>query len=45
MQEYIDEYRLDCSTQRCWEELQMVLGIAPCVLLSGLNDRGISGIL
>lgn len=39
--EYIEEYRLDCITLRCWEEMQTVLGIAPCVLLSELNDRGI----
>lgn len=41
LDDYIDEYRLDCITLRCWEEMQMVLGIAPCVLLSELNDRGI----
>lgn len=35
------EYHLDCITLRCWEEMQTVLGIAPCVLLSELNDRGI----
>lgn len=39
--EYIEEYRLDCITLRCWEEMQTVLGVAPCVLLSELNDRGI----
>lgn len=39
--EYIEGYRLDCITLRCWEEMQTVLGIAPCVLLSELNDRGI----
>lgn len=38
---YIKEYRLDCITLRCWEEMQTVLGVAPCVLLSELNDRGI----
>lgn len=36
----IDEYHLDCVTLRCWEEMQAVLGIAPCVILSELNDRG-----
>lgn len=35
------EYHLDCITLRCWEEMQTVLGVAPCVLLSELNDRGI----
>ena len=37
----IEEYHLDCIALRCWEEMQTVLGIAPCVLLSELNDRGI----
>ena len=41
LDDYIDEYDLDCITLRCWEEMQTVLGIAPCVLLSELNDRGI----
>lgn len=40
MDDYINEYRLDCITLRCWEEMQTVLGVAPCVLLSYLNDRG-----
>lgn len=39
--EYMAEYRLDCLALRCWEELQTYYGIAPCVLLSELNDRGI----
>ena len=39
--DYIEEYHLDCITLRCWEEMQTVLGVAPCVLLSELNDRGI----
>lgn len=39
--DYIKEYRLDCITLRCWEEMQTELGVAPCVLLSELNDRGI----
>lgn len=38
--DYIAEYRLDAVTLRCWEEMQTELGIAPCVLLSYLNDRG-----
>jgi len=38
---YIEQYHLNCITLRCWEELQAVLGVAPCVLLSELNDRGI----
>lgn len=39
--EYIDEYKLNAIALRCWEEMQKVLGIAPCVLLSELNDRGV----
>lgn len=40
LDEYITEYRLDALTLRCWEEMQMILGVSPCVLLSELNDRG-----
>ena len=39
--DYMREFRLNCITLRCWEEMQTVLGVAPCVLLSELNDRGI----
>ncbi len=39
--DYMREFRLDCITLRCWEEMQTDLGVAPCVLLSELNDRGI----
>jgi len=39
LDEYIEEYHLDALTLRCWEEFQTILGIAPCVLLSELNDR------
>lgn len=38
----IDEYHLDAISLRCWTEMQSELGIAPCVLLSELNDRGIA---
>lgn len=38
---YIEEYKLDCVTLRCWDEMHDILGVAPCVLLSELNDRGI----
>lgn len=40
IEEYISEYDLDGITIRCWEEMQQILGIAPCVLLSAFNDRG-----
>lgn len=39
--EYIKEYRLDAITLRCWNELETILRVCPCVLLSELNDRGI----
>lgn len=41
LDEYIEEYRLDALTLRCWNEMEEVLRICPCVLLSELNDRGI----
>ncbi len=37
----IEEYKLDCLAFRCWIEIEKELGVAPCVLLSELNDRGI----
>ncbi len=37
----INEYELDCIALRCWEEMEKVLKVSPCVLLSELNDRGI----
>ena len=40
LDELIAEYELDCMALRCWSELEMQLGIAPCVLLSEMNDRG-----
>ena len=39
--EYIDEYHLDALTLRCWNEMETILRVCPCVLLSELNDRGI----
>lgn len=39
--EYINEYHLDAITLRCWNEIETILRICPCVLLSELNDRGI----
>ncbi|MCK5845687.1 MAG: hypothetical protein KAG97_13320, partial [Victivallales bacterium] len=37
----IEELQLDAFSIRCWIELEKQLKIAPCVLLSELNDRGI----
>ena len=39
--EYISEYHLDALTLRCWNEMETVLRVCPCVLISELNDRGI----
>jgi L-fucose isomerase-like protein len=38
--EIIAEYELDALAIRCWLEMEMEFGVAPCVLLSELNDRG-----
>ena len=38
--EYIDTYHLDAITLRCWNEMEEILRVCPCVLLSELNDRG-----
>ncbi|MEK6793366.1 MAG: hypothetical protein AABZ39_01220 [Spirochaetota bacterium] len=35
------EYHLDAMAIRCWMEMQKELGIAPCVLIGEMNDRGI----
>ncbi|MDI9497566.1 MAG: hypothetical protein QM270_03650 [Bacillota bacterium] len=39
---YIDAYHLDALALRCWNEMETYLRICPCVLLSELNDRGIT---
>ncbi len=39
--EYIEEYHMDAITLRCWNEMEDILHICPCVLLGELNDRGI----
>lgn len=40
--DYIEEYKLDALTLRCWNEMETILRICPCVILSELNDRGIA---
>lgn len=37
----IEEYSLHTVAIRCWSELQLRYGIAPCIILGDLNDRGI----
>lgn len=39
--EYIQGYHLDCISLRCWNEIETILRVCPCVLLSEMNDRGI----
>jgi L-fucose isomerase-like protein len=39
--EYIRDFHLDVITVRCWNEMETILRVCPCVLLSELNDRGI----
>ncbi len=36
----VKELNLDALALRCWLELEKQLGIAPCVILSDLNNRG-----
>lgn len=42
LDDVIREYSMDCLALRCWIELEQKLGVAPCVLLSMLNEQGIS---
>ena len=39
--DYIAEYHLDALSLRCWNEMETILRVCPCVLLSELNDRGV----
>lgn len=41
LDEYIEVYHLDALTLRCWNEMEDILHVCPCVLLGELNDRGI----
>lgn len=40
--ELIEELDLDAIAIRCWDELQKKYGIAPCLILGELNERGIA---
>ena len=40
LDDLIREYRLDALSLRCWNEMETILRVCPCVLLSELNDRG-----
>jgi L-fucose isomerase-like protein len=37
----ISEYNLHAIGIRCWNELQMEYGVAPCLLMCELNERGV----
>ncbi len=39
--EIITEYSLNALALRCWLEMEKEFGVAPCVLLSEINDRGL----
>jgi L-fucose isomerase-like protein len=39
LDQMIAEYALDTIAVRCWMEMQQVIGVSPCVLLSELNNR------
>lgn len=41
LDDIIEEFQMDAIALRCWIELEKQLRIAPCVLLSEINDRGI----
>ncbi len=36
-----EQMELDALAVRCWVEMQQVLGISPCVLVSEMNNRGL----
>ena len=42
LDDYIEKYHLDAITLRCWNEMETILRVCPCVLLSELNERGIA---
>ena len=37
----IEEYNLNAVAVRCWDEFVTQYNIAPCLVLSDLNERGI----
>lgn len=40
LDQIVKERHLNALALRCWEEFQTELGIAPCVLIGELNNRG-----
>ncbi|NLF31675.1 MAG: hypothetical protein GX591_12405 [Planctomycetes bacterium] len=41
LDDIVAECGLDCIAVHCWIEMERELGVAPCVLLSEMNDRGV----
>ncbi len=42
LDQVIAEARLDALAFRCWTEIQMQMGISPCIALGVLNDLGLA---
>ena len=42
MDELIGELKLSALAIRCWDEIERKYGIAPCLVLGDLNERGIA---
>ncbi|MFH1969469.1 MAG: hypothetical protein ABIJ53_04030 [Verrucomicrobiota bacterium] len=42
LDEIIAAYKMDAIAVRCWVEMQSLIGISPCVVMSELNNRGIT---
>lgn len=40
--EIIEEFDLHAVAVRCWDELEKTFGVAPCLILGELNQRGIA---
>ncbi len=42
LEDIIEEYKLSAIAIRCWNEFQLVTGIAPCTNVGILNEKGIA---
>jgi L-fucose isomerase-like protein len=42
LDQMIQEARLDAVAIRCWSEIQLQMGISPCVAMGSLNDLGLA---
>lgn len=42
LDEIIVAFKMDAIAVRCWVEMQSLMGISPCVVISELNNRGIT---